>query len=51
MGVHHEIVVDVSSENKWVVFEWGRDGEEFYACAKIGEQKCMDLGRQTMEII
>ena len=49
LGVHHGIVVHVPSLDKFVVYEWGNDGAEFYACAKIGGQKCMDLGQHTLD--
>lgn len=44
-GVHHFIVCDVPSYDKWIVFEWMDDGRKFYACKSLYGQMCMYLGR------
>jgi len=49
LGVHHCIVVECDSKDKWVVFEWGSDNEEFYACKSIKGQDCMYLGEHTLD--
>ena len=49
LGVHHCIVVDCPSKDKWVVYEWGNHGSEFYACSRICGQDCMTLGEHTLD--
>ena len=49
LGVHHCIVVDCPSMDKWVVYEWGNHGWEFYACSSLCGQYCMDLGEHTLD--
>ena len=49
LGVHHCIVVDCPSMDKWVIYEWGREGWEFYACSTICEQDCRTLGEHSLD--
>ena len=49
LGVHHCIVVDCPSMDKWVVYEWCSNGEEFYACDSLGGQTCKTLGEHTLD--
>ena len=50
LGVHHAIVVDVPSNGKWAVYEWGPDGGSFYACDKICGHRCCNLeGTHTLD--
>ena len=49
MGVHHCIIVDCPSMDKWVVYEWSADGAEYYACSSIGGKYCLTLGEHTLD--
>ena len=49
LGVHHCIIVECPSMDKWVVYEWSSSGSEFYACSSIGGQFCMTLGEFTLD--
>ena len=49
LGVHHCIVVDCPSMDKWVIFEWSTDGAEYYACSSIHGQTCMSLGEHSLD--
>ena len=49
LGVHHCIVVECPSMDKWVVFEWGDDGASYYACESIGGQDCITLGHHSLD--
>ena len=49
LGVHHCIVVECPSMDKWVIYEWSSDGAEFYACKSICGQNCMTLGEHSLD--
>ena len=53
LGVHHCIVVECPSMDiKWVVYEWGLGGKQYYACKKIKGQNCTvatSLGEHTLD--
>ena len=47
-GVHHFIACDVSSNDKWIVFEWMNYGRDFYECESLNAGTCCYLGRFNM---
>ena len=49
LGVHHCIVVECPSMDKWVIYEWSNNGAEYYACSTICGQDCMTLGEHTLD--
>ena len=49
LGVHHCIVVECPSMDKWVVYEWSSDGASYFACSKIRGQNCMTLGERSLD--
>ena len=50
LGVHHCIVVECPSMDKWVIYEWSSNGAEYYACSMICGQDCVTLGEHTLVI-
>ena len=50
LGVHHCIVAEFPSMDKWVilVYEWSSNGAEYYACSTICGQDCMTLGEHIL---
>lgn len=49
LGVHHCIVVECPSRDKWVIYESSDNGSNYYACSQICGQDCTTLGSHNLD--